>query len=221
MEIPSGVLSQLNKIEEDFSAAEDELLKHQTKLFTPLYEKRDPLIRQVPKFWATVFEESDDLSELIGVEDQALLSHLVEVKVRRGENPKDFTITMEFAKDNGFVENDHLVLEKSFKSSTEHEGHELSSTPVDIKWIEGRDLTKDSSGRPSFFTFFAWTGNEKDVFGEGEEVALVIAESMYPDALKIWTDAQEIDSDEGSVDIDSEEDAEEDDEPAAKKQKKS
>lgn len=208
-EIPPNVLADLNKVEAQFHDAEIKLLEQQVKLFTPLYEKRDPLVRQVPKFWATVFEEADDLSELIGVEDQQLLSHLVELKVRRDNNsdPRGFTISMEFEKDNGYLPDDALHIKKTFTSlSTEkaaESGNELASEPAVITWQDGKDLTKDTSGRPSFFTFFAWTGSSKDVFQEGEEVALILADQLYPDALKIWTDSQEIDSDEGSIGIES------------------
>ena len=221
-DIPSEVLSELNSVESEFHEAETRLLKEQVKLFTPLYEKRDPLTRKVPKFWATVFEESDNLAELIGIEDQQLLSHLIELKVRRAdEDPRGFTVTMEFDKENEYLQEDSLILTKAFKVRDDSDDGNLSSTPTTINWVEGKDLTKDSSGRPSFFTFFAWTGDDKDVFQEGEEVALVLADQLYPDALKIWTDSQEIDSDIESVDIDSEDEESDDAEegPATKKQK--
>jgi hypothetical protein len=89
------------------------------------------------------------------------------------------------------------------------------SEPVAIKWKPDQDLTRRNLGRPSFFTFFEWAGGEQDTFQEGEEVAAILADALYPDALKVWTEAVSIDEDEGdseedkSVDIDaSDEEAE-------------
>lgn len=84
-------------------------------------------------------------------------------------------------------------------------GRELVSDAVPIHWAAGRDLTGE--GKRSFFDFFSWTGapGASDRFEDGEEVAMVLAETVYPDALRLWTDAMQADDDdeddEESIDL--------------------
>ncbi|KAK6354673.1 hypothetical protein TWF696_003813 [Orbilia brochopaga] len=85
-------------------------------------------------------------------------------------------------------------------------------------------------GQPSFFTWFAWIGRgregdldkedeEEDLFNHGDEVALTLADDVYPNAIKYFLEAltggedsdanDEISDDEEEEDED-EEDGEED-----------
>lgn len=222
-----GVFAELNKLEARFHEAEDQLLKRQVELYKPLYEERDPLLSQIPKFWLTVIEESQDIQELFNVEDLKLLDCLQSIKVTRDNaDPRNFTVAMTF-NENEFLEASDLTMSKKFTRSEDDEGY--TSTPSSIKWK--KNITAGSKGaRPSFFKFFDWTGDEDDVFSAGEEVALILADELYPDALKIWTDAQDLgsqgDSEAGSINIDSDDDEddneevpEEDEGPQKKKSK--
>ncbi|CCG82506.1 Nucleosome assembly protein [Taphrina deformans PYCC 5710] len=209
------VFASLQNLESRFHDAEQELLRKQVELYKPLYSERDPLLDQIPKFWVTVIEEKEELEELFNLEDSKLIDHLKSLQVSREDaDPRNFTISMAF-EENDFLDSSHLVLSKSFTHNDDGD-QEYTSKPVEIKWK--KDITtQPDGGRPSFFSFFAWTGGEEDVFLQGEEVALILADEVYPDALKTWTDAQNVDSEDdsdmGSVDIESgdEDDAEEDD----------
>lgn len=216
--IDPKIFSQLNAIEQRFNKAEEQLLKKQVELYNPIYEERDPLLLQIPKFWVTVIGETQELEELFNLEDSKLLDHLISIKVtRKTSNPKNFTIAMEFEK-NEFLQDSSLSLSKEFNKAEEGAAgaDEYTSKATSIAWK--KDVTAESAGgRPSFFKFFEWTGNGEDEFDQGEEVALILADEVYSDALKIWTEAQDLDDEEdsdlGSVDIQSgdEEDEAEDD----------
>lgn len=212
--IDPKVFAKLNAIEQRFNKAEEELLKKQVELYNPIYQERDPLLLQIPKFWVTVIGETQELEELFNLEDSKLLDHLLSVKVaRKTADPKNFSILMTF-EENEFLDDSSLILTKDFSRAKEGSagGDEYTSKAVQISWK--KDVTAENAGgRPSFFKFFEWTGNGQDEFEQGEEVALILADEVYSDALKIWTEAQDLDDDEdsnlGSVDIQSGEDDDE------------
>ena len=121
----------------------------------------------------------------------------------------------------------------------------LESSPVNIEWPKDladinpqkiKEATKDSGmdveakkkyreGMKSFFAFFSWTGLKPGKeFRNGEELARLVVESVFPYAVKYYTEAlpadEEEDSDVGSaegepLDISDNED----DERETKKQK--
>lgn len=228
------VYKDLQSVEESFDNAEREVLLYQIKLYSPIYEKRDPLLLKIPGFWLSVLEEVETIAEEINFEDTKLLDHLISLKVTRPNltEPQDFEIEFTFS-ENEFLDPSSLTLKKYFTRAEGQETtrDEYTSSPVEIKWT--KDLTATTSGsRPSFFTFFAWTGlkGDNDLFTYGEEIALLLSDEVYPDALKIWTDAQNIDEEEADDEtsrtlengsVESEDEAEEEEGPPKKKAKSS
>lgn len=118
---------------------------------------------------------------------------------RPNQDPRDIKIVFEF-EPNEYLESSSLYIEKLFRYSSQKaeassfnadkEPSQLISEKVNIKWKKDRDLTKPTKGvAPSFFTWFSWTGEDNDVFEDGEELAIFIAEDLYPNAVKYFTDA--------------------------------
>ncbi|KAK7203819.1 hypothetical protein BZA70DRAFT_311990 [Myxozyma melibiosi] len=250
------VFKELSKLEHEFEQAEFEILKYSTKLLKPLYEKRKALLPKVEKFWSVAFEQiGEDLDQYLTPLDAELLESLDTIDLDRDEtDPRTFTLTFSF-KDNKFLET--TTLSKTFTyvpkpSSPEDDDDEDSeditesarvsykSTKAPIKWKQGQDLTKTKPGQPiSFFTFFEWEnkGEEEDakggdVFANAHEVAILIAEELYPNAVKLYTDAliEEEEDDEEEIDLEEmltieitdeeDDDEDEEDEPPRKKSKK-
>jgi len=81
-----------------------------------------------------------------------------------------------------------------------------TSTPVELKWKKNKSLvSKDSE---SFFDWFGYKG-ENDTFEDGIQVALLLAEDIYPNAIKLFTSSMESEGEEDE-DLDIEEDEEQD-----------
>ncbi|KAG4305722.1 hypothetical protein PORY_000632 [Pneumocystis oryctolagi] len=208
-------LDAIADIELEFEKAEVELLKYQVQLFSPLYEKRASILKKIPKFWPIVLEAvpGDDLSVYINADDANVLEHLIDLRVHRpNEDPRDINIIFEFEQ-NDYLESSSLYLEKLFiyskqkaeaSSNSDKEPSQLISKKVEIKWKKNKDLTKTIKGAaPSFFTWFSWTGENNDVFEDGEELAIFIAEDLYPNAVKYFTDAlQENEEEDENAEID-------------------
>uniref|UniRef100_UPI000F044F01 Vacuolar protein sorting-associated protein 75 n=1 Tax=Pneumocystis carinii (strain B80) TaxID=1408658 RepID=UPI000F044F01 len=195
-------LDEVADIELEFEKADVELLKHQVELFNPLYEKRAMVLRKIPKFWPIAIEAapSDELSVYISPEDANVLEHLIDLRVYRpNEDPRDIKIVFEFEA-NEYLESNSLYLMKLFRYSSQKaeasssninkEPSQLISEKVNIEWKKNKDLTRQTKGTaPSFFTWFSWTGKENDIFEDEEELAIFIAEDLYPNAVKYFTDA--------------------------------
>ncbi|CUS24363.1 LAQU0S15e02806g1_1 [Lachancea quebecensis] len=97
----------------------------------------------------------------------------------------------------------------------------LTSEPCDIKWPKSFDginpsLVTDKktaegkrnyrTGMKSFFSWFKWTGIKPGKeFPNGDGLALLISEDLYPNCTKYYTEAQ-IDLEEENVDEDDESD---------------
>ncbi|BFZ61882.1 hypothetical protein YB2330_002960 [Saitoella coloradoensis] len=217
--VDPAIFSELGDLESQFSTAELQLLKEQSRIFEPLYAKRDKIIARIPGFWPTVLEqiEEDCLTDNIDFDDVDLLRNLKALSVKRDKDePRTLTLTFEF-EENEFLGEKSCRIVKRFtytegeEGEAGEEGGVLTSKKVNLEWKDGKDLTKNAG---SFFHFFSWTGNGKDKC-PGEELAMLIAEDMYPNALKYYTEAvnedeEDFDDEEGLED-DEEEEAEDED----------
>ncbi|KAK6533962.1 hypothetical protein TWF281_005305 [Arthrobotrys megalospora] len=272
----------LGDLELEFEKAEVEVLKYQIKTTTPLYARRNLLTTSIPSFWPTVFDSTPDFDQHIAPEDVAAISIITSLNVIRPnvDEPRDFIIELGFDKSrNEWFEGD--VLRKQFWWRTvEGVWSGLVSEPVEVKWKEGKDLSKGETGRvyaewkgkrkggkeekgkgkgkgkvsaaassaangkkkeklsleerlaggqPSFFTWFAWMGKgteygldgkeveeeedddeeSDDLFNHGDELALTIADDVYPNAIKYFLESvtgdEEVDSDMSVSELDSDE----------------
>ncbi|ODV92233.1 hypothetical protein CANCADRAFT_30461 [Tortispora caseinolytica NRRL Y-17796] len=206
---------ELSKLEEKFALADEEVMKLQNKLYKPILEERKAVLKSIPKFWPMVLEQyGEAIEKHITPDDQELLETIESIEVERDDDDiRSFEIKFVFG-NNEFLEQTEIT--KKFKAISKH-GQDIKyeSTPVEIKWKTGKDLTKREKGAaPSFFDFFAFKGDDKEMFPEAEEIAASISEDLYPNAAKYYVDAiKELYEDEDESDISlSEEDEDEDEE---------
>ncbi|KAK6333820.1 hypothetical protein TWF730_004003 [Orbilia blumenaviensis] len=284
---------QLGDLELEFEKAEVDVLKYQIRTTAPLYERRNELTTQLPGFWVSVFGQSQDIDQHIAPDDMGAISTISSVNVIRPDvdEPRNFIIELGFDKDrNEWFEGN--VLRKQFWWRTvEGVWSGLVSDPVEVRWKDGKDLSKGETGRvweewqakkngngkgdekgkgkgkgkgavngeegkkakkakklsleermaggqPSFFTWFAWVGKgtdygvdgeieeedddeekeDGDLFNHGDELALTIADDIYPNAIKYFLESLTGDDEEHDSDLsvtgdedDDEEDEEEED----------
>ncbi|KAJ5146374.1 uncharacterized protein N7515_000938 [Penicillium bovifimosum] len=161
--IPESAMKQIAILEEEFSRAEVEQLRHSAMLMAPLIQKRSQIItlpEVQPEFWMRVFASAPpEIDEYILASDARLLGEcLKNLTVERFEldaqgngEPRSLRFTFEFktGEENPYFTNDKLVKEfywrqevtKSSSGRTRTwEG--LVSEPVRINWKKDMDLTK-------------------------------------------------------------------------------
>uniref|UniRef100_A0A8C8ZP76 Nucleosome assembly protein 1-like 4 n=1 Tax=Prolemur simus TaxID=1328070 RepID=A0A8C8ZP76_PROSS len=142
----------------------------------------------VPRFWLTAFKNAKILDRMIGENDELVLEHLKDVKIKFSgvEEPMSFTIEFVF-KSNEYFFNE--VLTKTYRIRSEPDDSDpffsqgpkiISSTGCEIYWKEGKNVIVNSvkqqkceghgsvvptSGdvpRRSFFTYFYPEGGVLD-----------------------------------------------------------
>ncbi|KAK9265177.1 hypothetical protein V1519DRAFT_15692 [Lipomyces tetrasporus] len=223
----------LSKLERDFEIAELDILRYSTQKLKPLYERRKEIVEKLEKFWGIALEQmGDDIDQYITPQDAELFEYLSSIDVDRDEtDPRTFTLTFRF-KENSFLEDS--TISKTFtyidkKDDNEEEDSEditdasrirYKSSKVNINWKKDHDLTVTPAGSPpSFFTFFDWENSDdeskRDVFAQAHEVAILIADELYPNAVKLFTEAveeEDEDDEEEEIDLEEEDDEEEEEE---------
>jgi Nucleosome assembly protein (NAP) len=137
--------------------------------------------------------EDFDVCSSINCTDCKLLAHLQSFKVARDvSDPKEVEFVFTFAP-NAYLTDDSLVLEKSFSNvQSPDPASKITSTKVPIKWKAGKDLTRMVKGAPpSFFSWFAFEGKEngEDEFPNSADIAIALADEIYPHAHKIYQES--------------------------------
>jgi hypothetical protein len=118
--------------------------------------------------------------------------------------PKEVEFSFTFAP-NAYLSDDSLTINKKFSNIQSADPDAVvTSTKVPIKWKVGKDLSEAVKGAPpSFFTWFAFegNGNSKNEFPNSDDLAIQLADEIYPDAHKIFQESLE-DSDDMDEDED-------------------
>ena len=172
-----SALEEIDSCQNDIDAmnekASEEILKVEQKYNTlrrPFFDKRNEIIKRIPKFWLTAFinhpqisgiieeDEEDALQHLVKVEveerettdeedeveedEEDALQHLVKVEVEEFEDIKSgYKIKFHFEK-NAYFDNEVLCKEYQLGSNGDP-----TSTSTEIKWKEGFNLTAKAAQR--------------------------------------------------------------------------
>jgi hypothetical protein len=144
------------------------------------------------------------------IANSQLLSHLTAFKVARDPNePKNVEFSFTF-EPNEYLEDDSLTFTKTFYNIQSPEpDDEITSVKTLLKWKQGKDLTKPVKGaHPSFFTWFAFErlGQENNIVPDSDNLAVSLADEIYPHAHVIFQDTFVEDEDEFDEDEDLESD---------------
>lgn len=237
-------LVALAECEQLMDKAEKDAEIYRIKHTQSIYQKRRDIVLKIPQFWYIVLAENDDFAEYVSAEDLKYLEVINDIyvhhKVADLDDPKDrttFSITITFKDD---VNEKALVpsqtITKTFTTAVEDGEEKLFSEPVGVQWpkelesinpaalkeskkeLSGEDKKQYRVGMKSFFAWFAWTGRKPGKeFRNGEDLARLITEDLFPYAVKYYTEAlpggedeSEIDSSEGEeLDISDDEGEEE------------
>ncbi|KAL6454686.1 VPS75 Vacuolar protein sorting-associated protein 75 [Candida maltosa Xu316] len=212
------------------------------------------ILKTVPKFWYIILAENEDFTDYISPEDLKFLEFIEDIYVYypiingEADHFRDFDLTITFG-ENSLIPQQEIT--KKFRTVVKYDGEErLVSEPVEVQWpkeltkinpvaikekYKGKDKKEMSlsekkkyrEGMRSFFSFFNWTGEKPGKeFRYGEEIANLIVDDLYLNALKYYIlalsdegdEEEEIDSSEGE-ELDLSDDDEEEEENPTKKRK--
>lgn len=221
-------LDKLGDWEKEMSQVEREAVIYRIKKTQPMYAKRRSILKEIPKFWYIVLAENDDFADYISPDDLKYLEYIDDIYVYypivddEAGHFKDFNITVTFGK-NPYIPEQEIT--KKFKIVIQEDGDErIVSESVEVKWphelskinpsvikekYKGKDK-KDMSakdkknyrlGMKSFFSWFNWTGEKPGKeFRNGEDLATLLSEDLYLNALKYYIIALSPDEDDDAND---------------------
>lgn len=221
-------LDKLGDWEKEMSQVEREAEIYRIKKTQPMYAKRRSILKEIPKFWYIVLAENDDFADYISPDDLKYLEYIDDIYVYypivddEAGHFKDFNITVTFGK-NPYIPEQEIT--KKFKIVIQEDGDErIVSESVEVKWphelskinpsvikekYKGKDK-KDMSakdkknyrlGMKSFFSWFNWTGEKPGKeFRNGEDLATLLSEDLYLNALKYYIIALSPDEDDDAND---------------------
>jgi len=209
-----------NEIDALNEQASEEILKVEqkyNKLRRPYFDKRNEIIKRVPKFWLTAFINHPQISAIIEEEEEDCLQYLNKLEVEEYEDIKSGYRIKLYFDDNPYFDND--VLTKEFHLSSSEDPASQCTT---IRWKEGFDLAAKAAQRAAAAaarsgrrrplenrTFFSWFCDNGDP--SGDDVAEVIKEDMWPNPMQYFLvpDIDVEDLAEEEEDLEDEEDVDE------------
>lgn len=185
-----------NEIDNLNEKASEEILKVEqkyNKLRRPYFDKRNEIIKRIPKFWLTAFINHPQISAIIEEDEEDCLQYLNKLEVEEFEDIKSGYRIKLFFDPNPYMDNDCIVKEFHLGSSGDPASQ---STP--IQWKEGYDLTAKAAQRAaaaaaargsrkralenrSFFTWFCDNGDPSQ-----DDIAEVIKDDMWPNPLQYF-----------------------------------
>lgn len=196
MRFQSETLSLLNKFDSERA---------------PLLTKRNKLASNINSFWLTAFRNHSVLGTLLENEDLEAFKYLEEISVEK-PTPSQRKIIFKFSQ-NPFFSNHQLI--KEIVETDSEDGFQVKNYSID--WKQGKNLVSGSSNvisspdaqkrkKNETNSFFAWFSDED------REVADLIIDDLYPNAVKYYFASNEYedeDYEEDDDDDDEEEDLEE------------
>lgn len=242
----ADALAKLADNEQAMGDAEKEVEIFRIKRLQSIYESRSAITKTIPQFWYIVLAQNDDFGEFIRPEDLKYLEAITDIYVDYpiaadgdADKYRDFSITFSFAAEKGMKEQNIV---KKFTVEDENGEAKLYSEAVEVEWPEdikdicpalirknklgdgfsAEEKKKYRQGMKSLFAWFEWTGRKPSKeFRSGEDLARLIVDDLFPNAVHYYSEA--IANDEESEVEDSSEGEELDlseDEPERKKQRK-
>ena len=181
-----------NEIDVLNEKASEEILKVEqkyNKLRRPFYDRRNDIIKRIPKFWLTAFINHPQLSAVIEEDEEDALQYLNRLEVEEFEDIKSgYRIKLHFdAASNPYFAN--ALLTKEFLLSS----GEPSSSSTPIEWREGKDLQAKvaamkaaaaAGNKPGSRkrhaearSFFSWYGDNAEP--AADDIAEVIKDDLW------------------------------------------
>jgi nucleosome assembly protein 1-like 1 len=198
--------------EQEYDKEHFQLQDKYEKEFAPVLSKRLEFIAQIPGFWATVLQRSDEFGGMIMEHDEPVLEALTDIKCEPfADRNAGFKLHFHFAENEFFT---NKVLTKTYYTKQSHSWDtslEFEKVESDkIQWKEGMDVTIEKVEKKK-----VKGGGKKKAKAKAAADKFVARASFFRyfkslgDGFEIPTDVESDDEDEEeSDDEDSQEEAE-------------
>lgn len=208
-------LAELAKCEQAMGDAEKDVEIYRIKKTQSIYANRREITSAVPKFWYIVLAENDSFGDFIRPEDFKFLEFITDIYVHYdvadGEDPiayRNFSISFTFEDENHSIEK-QTVTKKFIVTDVDGE-EQLTSEPASLIWpkeladicpstikenkkgdnYSTEEKKRYRQGMKTLFAWFDWTGKRPaKEFKSGDELARLIAEDLFPNAVKYYVEA--------------------------------
>ncbi|KAI3936140.1 hypothetical protein MKW92_033539 [Papaver armeniacum] len=187
----------------DSKAEEKKITSCQKDMITSrlLYDRRSEIIETIPHFWLTAFLGHHALGLLLSEEDQKIFEFLKSINVEDTEDGESgHTITFNFT-ENQYFENESLTKKLLYSDR----GVDICCCT--IKWKDGiesldGEVEKQGyiNGDTSFINWFC--DRDDDLKGIIDEVAYIIIDDLWPNAVKYFVNGNFTDEEELAIDKD-------------------
>ena len=156
------------------------------KLRRPFYDKRNEIIKRIPKFWLTAFVNHPQISVIIDEEEEECLQFLNKLEVEEFEDIKSGYRIKLFFDENPYFSNESLTQEFHLGSSGDP-----ASQSTTIEWKDGFNLQAKAAQKAAaaaakagsrkrqleMRSFFSWFCDNGDP--SSDDVAEVIKDDLW------------------------------------------
>ncbi|KAJ3177699.1 hypothetical protein HK101_010200 [Irineochytrium annulatum] len=176
-----------SKLDDELEKKKKDLEIQFFKKLKPLFDKRDKVVADVPKFWYRVMKHTQFTED----EDLPILEHLTGVKVEKAAKSQKITFT--FAKNEYFSDTKlhHEVIfgdddEKTIKGATIHWA--AGKNPMEKTSKKRKADADEEQEEGEEITFFQWLTNAEPPLDPetAEGVSSTFVDEIYPDAVKVF-----------------------------------
>jgi len=192
-----AALEEIDTCQNDIDAmnekASEEILKVEQKYNTlrkPFFDKRNEIIKKIPKFWLTSFINHPQLSGIIEEDEEDALQYLSKLEVEEFEDIKSGFKIRFFFDTNPYFDNDVLCKEYQLDGKGDP-----TSVSTELRWKEGYDLSAKAAQKAALQkgqrkrklenrTFFAWYADNEDP--ANDEIGEIIKDDMWPNPLQYF-----------------------------------
>ncbi|AAS54012.1 AFR641Wp [Eremothecium gossypii ATCC 10895] len=193
LEKTARALEALAECEREREREERALEVERQRRLGPVYARRSKAIEGIAGFWGIVLTQHGEFANYVRAADWRYVEAIRRVEVEwAGAGAWDFAITVEFGEVEG-----RLRAQSVRKQFTVGEDGEVRSAAVEMEWPKRYDGT--------FFAWFRWTGERPgEEFANGDELARLFSEELFPYCVRYYAEAQR--------DVEEEEEEEEEEE---------
>lgn len=189
----ASALDELAACEERIEEKEKELEWYRLQMLMPFYRRRDESILKIPNFWKIVLSQHDDFANYVRASDFKYVD-AIQLLIVKWQSVEEFDIII------GFQSVGQELRSQTITKHFFHDGDHLKSQPVEIKYN-----LPPRKKHNRFFDWFGWKGSDdKGEFPNGDGLAQLITDEIYPLCVKFYTEAQRDVADEDSSEESSE-----------------
>lgn len=169
-----------------------ELEKQWAEKRAPVYSKRAIACRKIPGFWVKALSHHPLAMELIGDDDEIVLSHLIDLEVVPEDDVQSgYSIVFRFS-DNPYLAKNEYTKKIQYKD----DGSLLATTTPPLEWKDTEEGKQQrtlqdqrlGNAEDAQLSFFDWLKEDNEIpASEDEIIADAIKQDIWPDPLRYYS----------------------------------